>query len=384
MFNIGESGLYKDQAEVMYKSLKHFTHDDDQIITLGASAGVGKTFTVRNIIKCATANGITLSAGAFTGRACQQLNTSGIDANTLHSILLNPVIDDAGNLLRWEDKPEKDIKEYIQDGIILDEASFIPLDMYLKFMDLGVKIMNCGDFMQLPSISSDSSGESIEFNAMLDTTDKVITLTKNRRFDEQSGIGRMATHLRNHNTIPRITADDISYVTKNTVYGEMFHRAHQYDIVVCGYNNTRHTLNALIRNARGFYSDIPEVGEQIMCMRNTVINNSKINNGEIYTIEWVTEKGDYSSFNILSECGKYRHKVDIMNAKWFNESAPNRERKVPFCDFGFGYTSTVHKAQGSTFGRVLMIDDDVSKFVDRQKWRYTGTTRAADHLTIAV
>lgn len=383
MFNIADSGLYDDQLQVMIKCLDHFTSDGDQIMTFGADAGVGKTYTVRNMIQAASANGLRLSTGAFTGRACSQLNTSGVSANTLHSILLTPVMDDSGNLVRWINKDVREIMEYVGDGIILDEASFIPLDMYLKFMDLGVKILNVGDFMQLPSISSTIDGESIEFNAMLDTSDKYVTLKKNRRFDELSGIGRIASALRRKNEIPYIEADDLGYVSKKAVMGEMYHRNNEFDIVLTGYNNSRHALNAVIRNARGYYEDIPERGERVMCLRNTVINHSKINNGELYTVDWVVEGPEHSRFGLLSECGKYTHSVDIMNSKWFNEDAPNPERKEPFGDFGFGYATTVHKAQGSTFSKVLLLDDDVSKFVDRQKWRYTGATRAAEHLTIA-
>lgn len=383
MFNLTNSGLYDNQERVLVECLRHFTDKKDQIMTLAANAGTGKTYTGRNIIQCAAASGVRISAGAFTGRACTQLNESGIEANTLHSILLKPIVDDNGNLIRWEKKDNSAILDYIGDGILLDEASFIPLDMYIMFMDLGVQILNVGDYMQLPSISIGNDGENIEFNAMLDTTDKVVTLLKNRRFTEDSGIGLLATHLRRYNNIKYISAPDLTYVKKQTVMGEMYHRANQFDIVVCGYNNTRHSLNAVIRNARGYYDDIPEVGERVMCLKNTIINGSRLNNGELYDVDWVEKGHEYSKFILISECGKYRHSVDIMNTKWFNEDAPNPERKEPFGDFGFGYASTCHKVQGSTFPRVLIIDEDVSKFVDRQKWRYTGATRASTHLTIA-
>lgn len=381
MFNLSASGLYEEQIDVLYRCLTHFIKGDDQILTLGANAGTGKTYTSRVVIQAAADSGLSISAGAFTGRACTQLNSSGIDANTLHSILLEPVLDNDGNLRKWEDKPKDKILEYLGDGIILDEASFIPLDMYIKIMDYGVKIINSGDFMQLPSITN-IDGENIEFNAMLDTTENVITLKESRRFSEMSGIGKLATHLRKENSI--INVDGVNTVSKRTIFGEMYHRSNEFDIVICGYNNTRHTLNALIRNARGFYDDIPEVGERVMCLRNSVIAGSKINNGELYTIEWVNKMDEYSTFGVLSECGKYHHSVDVMNQKWVNENAPNPKRKIPFQDFGFGYATTCHKAQGSTFQKVLVVDDDVSTFVDRQKWRYTAITRAASELTVAI
>lgn len=386
MFKISDSGLYEEQVEVLYRVLDFFTDPSQgQILTLSANAGTGKSYTMRNVMQCASANGLSLSAGAFTGRACTQLNDGGITASTLHSILLQPRFDAWGDLIGWDDKPKNEILAEIGDGIILDEASFIPLDLYLKFVDLGVKILNCGDVGQLPSISIDGKGGAIEFNAMTDTTDKVLTLEKNRRFDEESGIGKIASHLRIHNSIPVVTGDDVAYVDKKRVFSEMFHRNNEYDVVACGYNNSRHELNALIRHARGFYEDIPEVGEKVMCLKNNVTEKGdKVYNGEIYTVEWVTKGSTTSTFLIRSECGRYTHTVKVLNLQWVNEDAIPKNGEKGVMSFGFGYALTVHRLQGSTLKNVLIVDENVSGWVDQKKWRYTGCTRASDHLTIAM
>ena len=118
MFNLSATGLYNEQEDALYACLEHFLNGEEQILTFGANAGTGKTFTSRVVIECAAASGIEISAGAFTGRACTQLNSGGISANTLHSILLEAVLDDDGNLLFWNDKEEEDVRDYLKDGII--------------------------------------------------------------------------------------------------------------------------------------------------------------------------------------------------------------------------------------------------------------------------
>ena len=49
--------------------------------------------------------------------------------------------------------------------------------------------------------------------------------------------------------------------------------------------------------------------------------------------------------------------------------------------FAFGYALTVHKAQGSEFDAVLLIDEWSGD--DRVQWLYTGITRAKERIVIA-
>ena len=53
-------------------------------------------------------------------------------------------------------------------------------------------------------------------------------------------------------------------------------------------------------------------------------------------------------------------------------------------EFDYGYAITVHKAQGSQWESVLLLDDKflVWKRPDRAKWLYTAITRAAESITV--
>jgi exodeoxyribonuclease V len=59
------------------------------------------------------------------------------------------------------------------------------------------------------------------------------------------------------------------------------------------------------------------------------------------------------------------------------------ERKK-FDEFDFGYVLTVHKAQGSQWNDVVLFDESAAFRDNRERWLYTGITRAAKRLTVVV
>jgi len=60
---------------------------------------------------------------------------------------------------------------------------------------------------------------------------------------------------------------------------------------------------------------------------------------------------------------------------------PLRKR---FDEFDFGYVLTVHKAQGSQWDDVVLFDESGAFSDNRERWLYTGVTRAAKRLTVVM
>jgi exodeoxyribonuclease-5 len=60
-----------------------------------------------------------------------------------------------------------------------------------------------------------------------------------------------------------------------------------------------------------------------------------------------------------------------------------RQRKR-YDEFDFGYVLTVHKAQGSQWDDVVLFDESFAFPDSRERWLYTGITRAAKRLTVVV
>jgi exodeoxyribonuclease-5 len=59
------------------------------------------------------------------------------------------------------------------------------------------------------------------------------------------------------------------------------------------------------------------------------------------------------------------------------------QRKV-YDEFDYGYVLTVHKAQGSQWDDVVLFDESFAFQDSRERWLYTGITRAAKRLTVVV
>ena len=53
-------------------------------------------------------------------------------------------------------------------------------------------------------------------------------------------------------------------------------------------------------------------------------------------------------------------------------------------EFTYGYALTVHKAQGSQWDDVVLFDESYAFQESRDRWLYTGITRAAQRLTVVM
>lgn len=323
-------------------------HKAPNYIILDAPAGTGKTYTVREIMNFLSNTGLNFTPMAFTGRAAIQLSKSGLNAVTCHSILFKAKVDDRGNLIRFIEKTKNEILEDIGDVLVIDEGSMIPLSMHKKLSSLGLPMIYLGDYDQLPPVEPD---ENIDFNPMVSLSEyPTFKLVKNERFSDGSGIAEICAKLRKENSIPMMKRDDMRTISKSKAMKETFHEKNHFDAIICGTNSTRKKFNRLIRRVRGFEGDVAVVGERIMCLRNDVVNNVRIGNGELYDV--ISYYKDLSMSQV--ECHRYELQcVDDPNKKvnvripdncWEAEKCDRRDGDdEPLHMFTFGYALTCHK-----------------------------------------
>jgi exodeoxyribonuclease-5 len=60
------------------------------------------------------------------------------------------------------------------------------------------------------------------------------------------------------------------------------------------------------------------------------------------------------------------------------------DQRKRYDEFDYGYVLTVHKAQGSEWDDVVLFDESAAFGESRQRWLYTGITRASRRLTIVM
>ena len=90
---------------------------------------------------------------------------------------------------------------------------------------------------------------------------------------------------------------------------------------------------------------------------------------------------DGKEFITIKELMKLKSKLTISERKMIRKIG---KKKLYFDSFDFGYCLTVHKAQGSEWGNVMLFEE-ISGFWDedyRSKWLYTAITRSNNRLLI--
>lgn len=415
-------------------------HQPQQTFLVTGYAGTGKTSTIVPAMQ--ELEGETLYA-AFTGKAALVMQSKGCTAaSTIHKLIYLPG-GSAGKekLEKKEEEIKKRVQDFTQEGlsdeearqmpqikklladiemlngeanspifrlnpdspirraarVVIDECSMLDHDITKDLLSFGTPILVQGDMGQLPPVAGEGYflREKPNFN-----------LTQIHRQAADSPIIKLATWAREKVALRPNTYGESSVVTKITP--EM---ALEADQILCGRNSTRHLNNARVRQLKGFSGPWPQPGEKLVCLRN---NHEKgLLNGSLWTVvkchpfgrrklsltvkpeeggpaitvlahnQYFTAYGDagtpHGSSPAKGPNGKLTEQwvVDLLKA----------ERSIGFEmreaeNFTFGYVLTVHKAQGSQWNDVLVLDESSSFGADASKHLYTAVTRAARKVTV--
>ena len=165
-----------------------------KVAVLTGGPGCGKSFTIRSVVKLATAKNATVVLVAPTGRAAKRLGElTGHEASTVHRLLqLQP---------GGEPKYDRD-NPLDADLVVVDEASMMDVilaNKLIKAVPAGAHLLLVGDVDQLPSVGA---GEVLRDLLAADTIPRV-RLTQIFRQAQQSGIVVNA-HRINHGRPPQL------------------------------------------------------------------------------------------------------------------------------------------------------------------------------------
>lgn len=350
-----------------------------KMLRLGGYAGTGKTTLIRRIVD--EIGWSRVKVCAYTGKAAHVLRGKGLhEASTIHSLIYEPFTicgyckhELASSKSVCSNTPycaKADAETHFRttcavetDLIIVDEASMVDFQIHEDLSSFEIPLLYVGDHGQLEPIGRNP-------RLMLDPD---IRLEQIHRQAEDSPILRFAHRVRQHG-LPK-TEGDAARVLYTTVAPA---DAHTYDIVLCGRNKTRVAMNRRIRKMLGFTGDLPQRGERIVCLRNCKDYN--LFNGMLATVLDVHTHEDLSvpEIDLVDDDGKVRTHVPFVPEQFGSEETLDRSSRRRAL-FDFGYALTVHKAQGSEWGRVLVLEW-IHPETSAARWRYTAATRAAKEL----
>lgn len=371
----------------------------EKYTVIGGYAGTGKSTLVKYIIDALHVSEDLIVYTAFTGKACQVLQKKGNkNVSTLHRLLYTSYPRPDGTFVRV---PVEDIPYRI---VVVDEVSMAPKDLIdLLFSYRGIYVICLGDNFQLPPVDKNAD------NHLLDNPH--VFLDEVMRQAAESEIIQLSMAIREGKIIPEFKGKEVQILKASELNTGMLLWADQ---ILCGTNATRVSINNQMRDLLGRCGG-PQDGDKVICLRNYwEVYSNELNplvNGTIGYLKnsyetfcnlpsWMGFEGEKSKIDLiqsefLSDSNELYPSLD-MDKKLIIEGIKSLDSKqnyklsnniktkhlVPY-EFTYGYAITTHKAQGSEWDKVLVIEE---KFPydkeEHARWLYTAVTRAAEKLVL--
>lgn len=347
---------------------------DAPIFRLFGYAGTGKTTLAKHLAEGVEGD---VLFGAFTGKAAQVLRQKGCPgASTIHAMIYRP------DSREDDEEAESDVPAFVinrdspahdADLIIIDECSMVDEMLGSDLLSFGKPVLVLGDPAQLPPVSGGGYFTDDEPDIML---------TDIHRQARDNPIIRLAQDVREGNNPDYGDYDTVKVIHRRDLETD---NVLSSDQVLVGRNVTRQRYNTRLRELKSFDSPYPQVGDKLVCLRN---NHQKgLLNGGIWLVDKVTSRtGKDLKMRVSPEIGhELSGRVALKVPKALFEE---HEGEIPWTvrkqgdSFDYGYALTVHKAQGSQWNDVMLFDESWAFRDHRQRWLYTGITRAAETLTI--
>ena len=324
----------------------------------------------------------------FTGKASLVLQRKGLPATTIHKLIYNTYLNKFTGKFVFRLKPELEGDIRL---IIVDEVSMVSMQLMRDLMSFGISIMCLGDPGQLEPIGED--------NGLLKKPD--VFLDEIHRQAQENSIIKLSMLIRNGQAIPKMSDQYVKVIDNEELSFGMLTWADQ---ILCAKNATRRNINEVMRKRLGRTSEMPEVGDKMICLRNywetfndadeanviPLINGSVGNITKIW--EHVPDQGVLGEKYIadfttdFSEDPFVKVSLDSNIIKGLAPLATSYPKsmgkmKQTKNEFDYGYAITCHKSQGSEFNK-LVVFEEILRRDSHARWLYTAVTRASEQLVL--
>jgi len=389
--------LTRKQSEGLLIAIDRYNAWEKYTVISGY-AGSGKSTLVRFIIEALDVDEDDVCYCAFTGKAAEVLRKKGNkNACTLHRLLYESIPKPEGGFFR-KPKPVLDYKV-----IVVDEVSMAPKSLIDLLFKHNIYAICLGDPGQLPPIDKD------EDNHLLDHPH--IFLDEIMRQAQESEIIQLTMKIRNNEPINYFDGKEVKIIP----YSQLNTGILQWgDQILTATNAIRQAINTQMRQLLN-YPNHPVDGDKMICLRNYWEDFSDdgdpLINGTIGILKnsfqtWReiprVAKSNIKKFDILMGDLSIPDTSDIYNLvdmdykmiltgnKCCDWKLSYRLGKLRFRygdivpkEFTYAYAVTVHKAQGSEWNNVVVLEENFPfDKIEHTRWLYTACTRSSKKLVL--
>ncbi len=404
---------WSPQQDAALKAVNEWLSDpNQQVFYLAGYAGTGKTTLARHFAQ--NVGGLVLF-GAYTGKAAHVLKQKGCPASTIHQLIYIPrercrlrlaelerelvdvlarqasglekkatLCEEQVTRLRREVSTENhnlaqplfslNYDSGVQHAalVVIDECSMVDGRMGEDLLSFGTKVLVLGDPAQLPPVGGAGFFTSREPDFML---------TEIHRQARDNPIIAMATQVRNKERLDAGAYGSSIVLSKHLLQeGE----AQAADQMLVGRNTTRRSSNHRMRELLGIGEDWrPVKNDKLVCLRNE--HDLGLLNGSIWEC---LDAGVLTKDRLMMTVGPKDIEAEEVTVSCWAQPFRGEDLIMPWwtrkeaAEFDYGYALTVHKAQGSQWGNVMLFDESSVFRSDKWRWLYTGITRASERITV--
>ena len=385
--------LTKKQEEGLKIAIERYKNHEPWTCIAGY-AGTGKSTLVKFIVNALDIDEDYVCYIAYTGKAAKVLREKGCpNAMTAHRLLYQSFPKADGSFYHKIKRP----LDWPYKLIVVDEISMLPKEIWDLLLSHKIHVICLGDPFQLPPIGEDNQ---VLYNPH-------IFLDEIMRQAQESEIIRLTMDIRNGKPLSLFKGNEVQVIDQKDMVGGMYGWADQ---IIVAKNATRRNVNSAMRKMLfNVDDDAPVEGDKIICLRNDwetmteagdvlvngtigTLNNIQLNkNHPFLKPQMIADflPDDYSELDLaISPHDLYFRNLNI-DHKLLTTGEPTVTDKnfkrfpkgMRPLTFDYGYCITCHKAQGSEYDKVLVLEEFL-RGSDHDRWLYTAATRAKEKLVI--
>lgn len=254
--------------------------------------------------------------------------------------------------------------------LIVDECSMVGTGLADDLATFDIPTLCLGDPYQLPPVKAD-----VGYPQAAD-----VTLETIHRYGESAALLDLATAARHGRRLPTwIYGRSTAGMWRDGMTERTWQHLIGFDAIIVGRNATRWAAIKALRAAHGREHGRPTTGDVVMVLRNEPAQN--LVNGQTAVVR-KAERGPLGrSWRLTTDMGDWECQPGGFIGQQ-EQKMTESQRGGPLLPVTFANAITAHKAQGSEWDSVCVIDESAVFRADGPKWLYTAVTRAKDRCLV--